>query len=111
MVTTTVRDSILSKLASRCSLCGYRNVEIETAVIRWNYDDPSLGACKETIQGGNHFRYWVQDGKSANRYVVKLLFEDSTLIRLHSGAVFMALSYEKPIARTLYFKPCQKKNC
>lgn len=53
----------------------------ETAVIRWNYGDPALGACKETIEGGNHFRYWVQDGSDAN-----------------SGAIFMGLSYEEPIA-------------
>lgn len=53
----------------------------ETAVIRWDYGDPTLGTCTETIQGGNHFRYWVQDGKSAD-----------------SGAIFMALSYEKPLA-------------
>jgi len=57
---------------------GYLN---ETAVIRWDYGDPSLGTCKETIEGGNHFRYWVQNGPSAD-----------------SGAVFMALSYEEPIA-------------
>jgi len=53
---------------------GYKN---ETAVIRWNYNDAQVGACKETIQGGNHFRYWVQNGPSA-----------------HSGAIFMAVSYE-----------------
>lgn len=41
--------------------------ENETAVIRWNYGDPQLGSCKETIEGGSHFRYWVQDGKEANR--------------------------------------------
>jgi hypothetical protein len=58
---------------------GYKN---ETAVIRWNYGDPSLGTCKETISGGNHFRYWIQNGSSAN-----------------SGAVFMATSYELPIAQ------------
>ncbi|EJC98979.1 uncharacterized protein FOMMEDRAFT_23338 [Fomitiporia mediterranea MF3/22] len=57
---------------------GYLN---ETAVIRWAYGDPTLGTCQETIKGGNHFRYWVQDGKEAD-----------------SKAVFMALSYEKPIA-------------
>lgn len=39
----------------------------ESAVIRWDYGDPALGTCTETIQGGNHFRYWVQDGKSADR--------------------------------------------
>ncbi|KAF8581576.1 hypothetical protein K439DRAFT_1654035 [Ramaria rubella] len=53
----------------------------ETAVIRYNYGDPSLGSCKETVEGGNHFRYWVQNGPDAN-----------------SGAIFMALSYELPIA-------------
>jgi len=56
---------------------GYMN---ETSVIRWNYGDPQLGACKETIQGGNHFRYWVQNGPEKN-----------------SGAIFMAASYEFPL--------------
>jgi hypothetical protein len=57
-------------------------VKNETAVIRWNYGDAALGACKETIEGGNHFRYWVQNGGNAD-----------------SGAIFMALSYELPIAQ------------
>ncbi|KAI0295666.1 hypothetical protein B0F90DRAFT_1883527 [Multifurca ochricompacta] len=55
---------------------GYQN---ETAVMRWNYGDPALGTCKETVLGGNHFRYWAQTGSEAN-----------------SGAVFMAASYELP---------------
>ncbi|KAG6854545.1 hypothetical protein C0991_005457 [Blastosporella zonata] len=58
---------------------GYLN---ETAVIRWDYGDPQLGTCKETIQGGDHFRYWMQDGSEAN-----------------SGAIFMAVSYEQPLAQ------------
>ncbi|KAK0504384.1 hypothetical protein EDD18DRAFT_1133383 [Armillaria luteobubalina] len=53
---------------------GLRN---ETAVMRYNYGDPSLGSCTESVKGGDHFRYWVQNGSEAN-----------------SGAVFMALSYE-----------------
>ncbi|KAF7327754.1 hypothetical protein MKEN_00355000 [Mycena kentingensis (nom. inval.)] len=57
---------------------GYVN---ETAVLRWDYGDPSLGTCMETIKGGNHFRYWTQDGASAN-----------------SSAIFLATSAEKPIA-------------
>jgi len=57
---------------------GYLN---ETAVIRWDYGDPALGTCEETVDGGNHFRYWVQNGKDAD-----------------SGAIFMAMSYEEPIA-------------
>lgn len=50
--------------------------------MRWDYGDPTLGTCTETIKGGNHFRYWVQNGPSAD-----------------SGAYFLALSYEEPIAQ------------
>ncbi|EGN94039.1 hypothetical protein SERLA73DRAFT_189200 [Serpula lacrymans var. lacrymans S7.3] len=57
---------------------GYLN---QTAVIRWDYGDPTLGTCEETIEGGNHVRYWIQDGSQAD-----------------SGAIFMAVSYEMPIA-------------
>ncbi|TCD70162.1 hypothetical protein EIP91_004632 [Steccherinum ochraceum] len=52
----------------------------ETAVIRWDYGDPELGSCKETIEGGGHFRYWPQIGSQAD-----------------SGALFLAVSYELPI--------------
>ncbi|KAF5376835.1 hypothetical protein D9757_008883 [Collybiopsis confluens] len=48
----------------------------ETDEIRFDYGDPQLGTCKETIQGGGHFRYWTQK---------------------NSGAVFMAASYELPL--------------
>lgn len=75
--------------------------ENETAVIRWNYGDPKLGTCKETISGGNHFRYWVQNGPNTNRWLT-ILFVNRTLLlnsASNSGAVFMAASYEKPIAR------------
>jgi hypothetical protein len=43
--------------------------ENEVAVIRYDFNDPSFGTCKESVQGGNHFRYWVQNGASANRCV------------------------------------------
>ncbi|KAH9976550.1 hypothetical protein BJV74DRAFT_861849 [Russula compacta] len=56
---------------------GYLN---ETAVIRYDYGDPTLGTCKETVEGGNHFRYWRQTGGQAD-----------------SGAIFMAVSYELPV--------------
>ncbi|KAJ1303232.1 hypothetical protein OPQ81_011430 [Rhizoctonia solani] len=48
----------------------------ETAVMRYNYKDPYVGTCRETIEGGNHFRYWVQKS---------------------TKAVFMAASVELPI--------------
>ncbi|KAH7913934.1 hypothetical protein BJ138DRAFT_1110963 [Hygrophoropsis aurantiaca] len=57
---------------------GYLN---QSAVIRWDYGDATLGTCEETIEGGDHIRYWIQDGKDAD-----------------SGAIFMAVSYEMPIA-------------
>lgn len=60
--------------------------ENETAVIRYNYGDPALGTCQETIQGGNHFRYWVQNGPQRN-----------------SSAVFMAFSYEHSLQGAFYF--------
>ncbi|KAG6331347.1 hypothetical protein ID866_7743 [Astraeus odoratus] len=54
----------------------------ETAVIRWDYGNATFGTCEETINGGDHFRYWIQNGADAN-----------------SGAIFLAASYEMPIAR------------
>lgn len=48
----------------------------ETAVMRYNYQDPYVGTCRETVEGGNHFRYWVQKS---------------------TKAVFMAASVELPI--------------
>jgi hypothetical protein len=73
----------------------------ETAVIRLDYGDATLGTCKETVVGGNHFRYWIQSGSSANRYYFFLSPSASLevahlLISLQSGAVFMAVSYELP---------------
>ena len=52
-----------SDTANACS----RRVVNETAVIRWDFGDPQLGTCEETIKGGEHFRYWVQDGDGADR--------------------------------------------
>lgn len=54
----------------------------ETAVMRWDYGNPTVGTCQETVSGGNHFRYWVQNGKDQD-----------------TGAIFMACSYEMPIAQ------------
>ena len=51
----------------------------ETSELRWDYGDPAFGTCTETAEGGNHFRFWIQNGPKAN-----------------TGAIFMALSYEEP---------------
>lgn len=62
----------------------------ETAVIRWDYGNVQLGTCEETIEGGNHIRYWIQNGPDAD-----------------SGAIFMAVSYEMPIAGTPLASSCR----
>lgn len=37
----------------------------DNGVLRWNYGDAYVGTCKETFQGGNHFRWWRQAGTNA----------------------------------------------
>ena len=32
----------------------------DNGVLRWNYYDPYIGTCRETFEGGNHFRWWKQ---------------------------------------------------
>ncbi|WFD43204.1 hypothetical protein MPSI1_001859 [Malassezia psittaci] len=34
-------------------------------VMRWNYGLPEIGTCRETIQGGNHFRWFTQHTRQA----------------------------------------------
>jgi hypothetical protein len=51
----------------------------QTGVLRWDYGNVQTGTCTETIDGGNHFRYWVQNGSSEE-----------------SNAIFVAASYELP---------------
>ncbi|KAF5391544.1 hypothetical protein D9757_002347 [Collybiopsis confluens] len=47
----------------------------QTGVLRWDFGDVQTGTCKETVDGGNHFRYWIQN---------------------ESSAIFIAASYELP---------------
>lgn len=51
----------------------------ETAVIRYDFGNAILGTCQETFNGGSHFRYWIQNGETAN-----------------TSAVFIAASIELP---------------
>ncbi|KAE8194946.1 hypothetical protein A4X06_0g5643 [Tilletia controversa] len=32
----------------------------DNGVLRWNYGDPYIGTCKESVIGGNHLRWWPQ---------------------------------------------------
>lgn len=47
-------------------------------VLRWNYGDPTFGTCKESIEGDNHFRWFLQNGTDA-----------------FTGAIFIAASMEE----------------
>lgn len=55
---------------------GYIN---QTDVLRFNYYAGDDGTCLESVKGGNHLRYWIQNGSSAN-----------------TNAVFIAASVEMP---------------
>ncbi|PWZ01965.1 hypothetical protein BCV70DRAFT_198243 [Testicularia cyperi] len=50
-------------------------------VLRWNYGDLTFGTCRESIEGDNHFRWFLQNGSDA-----------------FSGAVFLAVSMEESAA-------------
>ncbi|KAF8573539.1 hypothetical protein K439DRAFT_1665774 [Ramaria rubella] len=52
----------------------------EIKVIRQDYGLPSVGTGVESLIGGNHFRYWRQNGPLAN-----------------SGALFLAVSHEENV--------------
>uniref|UniRef100_V5F2K3 DNL-type domain-containing protein n=1 Tax=Kalmanozyma brasiliensis (strain GHG001) TaxID=1365824 RepID=V5F2K3_KALBG len=49
----------------------------QTNIMRYNYKQGDSGTCLESLHGGNHFRYWIQNGSAAD-----------------SGAVFIAASVE-----------------
>lgn len=50
----------------------------QTNMLRWNFGDPWVGTCKETFEGGLHFRYWKQTS---------------------TGAMFLAASVEMDLKR------------
>lgn len=37
----------------------------DNGVLRWNYYMPYIGTCKETFEGGNHFRWFLQRSTGA----------------------------------------------
>ncbi|TRM64836.1 hypothetical protein BD626DRAFT_429258 [Schizophyllum amplum] len=65
-------------LVQRANLGDGNDYANQTSLLRWDYGDANFGTCKESVNGGNHFRYWVQNGTDQN-----------------SGAYFIAASYEK----------------
>lgn len=59
---------------------GYRD---QTDVLRFNYYQGDGGSCLESIHGGNHLRYFMQNGSAAD-----------------SGAIFIAASVEYPASQS-----------
>lgn len=49
----------------------------QTNIMRYNYKQGDGGTCIESLKGGDHFRYWIQNGTAAD-----------------SGAIFIAASTE-----------------
>ncbi|EPQ31952.1 uncharacterized protein PFL1_00151 [Pseudozyma flocculosa PF-1] len=49
----------------------------QTNIMRYNFGQGDEGTCGQSFNGGNHFRYWIQNGSAAN-----------------SGAIFIAASVE-----------------
>ncbi|CED82460.1 hypothetical protein [Phaffia rhodozyma] len=63
--TQCLDSSLTNSTGQQANLGDGQNVQTEIATFRYNYGDTFLGACKESIVGGNHFRYWKQANTDA----------------------------------------------
>jgi len=52
-------------------------------VLRWNYAMPEVGTCRETFQGGGHFRWFMQNSRNGTAYFLAASLEQS-LSNLHN---------------------------
>jgi len=48
----------------------------QTILIRENFGDTALGTCRETIEGGEHYRVWRQNGTAVRFDLLLYPFED-----------------------------------
>lgn len=53
-------------------------------VLRWNYGIPSVGTCRETIQGGNHFRWFIQHTRKAGTAIFMSVSHEEGLSKAHT---------------------------
>jgi len=60
----------------------------QTVELRQDFGDPVLGTCLESLNGGNHFRVFIQNGPQAN-----------------SGALFLAVSTEEDLSESHTIAP------
>lgn len=50
-------------IVKKCELTTRPAISVnQTTILRSNYDDPILGTCAQSLQGGNHFRVFRQNG-------------------------------------------------
>lgn len=52
-------------------------------VLRWNYGYPDVGTCKQSITGGNHFR-WFQQRSNTNKSIFIAASLEQSLENLHN---------------------------
>ncbi|GAA96280.1 uncharacterized protein L969DRAFT_100774 [Mixia osmundae IAM 14324] len=56
-----------------------RGPRSQDGILRYNFGDPAFGTCQETVNGGNHLRWWNQtqpDGKPGAIYIAASVEED-----------------------------------
>lgn len=46
-------------------------------VLRWNYGMPEVGTCRETFEGGGHFRWFMQNSPQGTAYFLAASLEQS----------------------------------
>ncbi|GAA5829596.1 hypothetical protein JCM3766R1_001233 [Sporobolomyces carnicolor] len=63
----------------------------QTTILRYDYDDPIFGTCTESMQGGNHFRIFRQNG--------------TRVASSGGGAWFLAVSKEHNLAKNHMIVP------
>lgn len=53
-------------------------------VLRWNYGLPSVGTCRETIEGGMHFRWFQQHTRKAGTAIFLAASIEEGLTKAHT---------------------------
>ncbi|KAK0225621.1 hypothetical protein IW262DRAFT_1456728 [Armillaria fumosa] len=72
----------------------------ETAVIRQDFNIPILGTCIESLTGGNHFRYVIEQPVSKTFNQVWISVFPQTGPAANSGALFLAVSKEEDLSES-----------
>ncbi|WFD37036.1 hypothetical protein MCUN1_003928 [Malassezia cuniculi] len=52
-------------------------------VLRWNYGNPSVGTCRQTLVGGNHFRWYIQKTAKSGTAIFLAVSDELSLAQAH----------------------------